>query len=86
MSVPRASLSPSRFSDSAFKEFKRVNTRVIYKTGVIADVLITIKGEGRKKYYLNRLDHLFNHLEPLVDFLPVAKPDIYNGVLPAQID
>ena len=84
--VPRASLSPSRFSDGAFKEFRRTNDRAAGETRVIADVLTIIEGKGRHKHHNGGPDHPFNHLQPFTKYLPIAKPDTYDGALPAQID
>ncbi|KAM3435124.1 hypothetical protein NHJ13734_005694 [Beauveria thailandica] len=46
LSNPRASLSPSRFSVSAFKGFKQANSRVISEGKVIADILPIIRGNA----------------------------------------
>jgi hypothetical protein len=83
--VPRPSLSPSQFSDSAFKEFKKKTARAGDEANARADIMSIIAGEARKQHHYAS-DRLFNHLEPLADDLPAPKPDLYDGALPQQID
>ena len=83
--VPRASLSPSRFSESAFREFERANDRAMSEARVMAEVFSIIEGKGRHKYYSDGPNHPFNHLDSLGEDLPIPTPDSYDGVVPTQI-
>jgi hypothetical protein len=84
MAKPRASLSPSRFSDEDFKAFTRLCNKVGDKATARAEIMSIIAGDSRKKHYYAS-DRLFNHLEPLADDLPQPKPDLYDGAYPQQI-
>ena len=84
--VSRASLSPSRFTESSFEEFVGANDRALGETSVMANVFTIIEGEGRREYFSDGPDHPFNHLEPFGKYLPAPKPDIYDGVRPEVID
>jgi hypothetical protein len=73
----RPSLSPSRFPDSAFRDFKRANARVIKEGDVMRAVLPTLYGDTNIP---NQQDLLFTRLESITDKATVyAKPDFYDG-------
>ncbi|KAI9748370.1 MAG: hypothetical protein M4579_007245, partial [Chaenotheca gracillima] len=80
---PRPSLSPSRFSDKAFRAFKQTNSRALTEPMVMRNVFPTISGDTN----IPSAGELpFGYLEPLTDGTLVdAKPDFYDGARPAQI-
>ncbi len=83
MSDPRASLSPSRFSVSAFKNFKQANSRVISEGKVMADILPTIRGNAGIPSEGNLP---FSNLASITDGTTVdAVPDLYDGSYPKEI-
>ncbi len=75
--VTRASLSPSRFTDEHFKEFKRANARAKGETTGMYNVLPFIAG--------NEAGHRFEMGLPLSNLKPFDKdlsdpsPDVYHG-------
>lgn len=83
--VPRASLSPSRFSEAAFKEFKRRNRQAVNEASAMADVIPIIAGEGRMNYR-SVTDAPFTNMSPILEDVTVPKPDMYDGARPEQID
>jgi hypothetical protein len=85
MRAPRASLSPSRFGDEDFRAFTSLCNRAGDEATARADIMSIIAGESRKKHYY-AADRHFNHLQPLADDLPEARPDSYDGAYPQQID
>lgn len=83
LSAPRASLSPSRFTRSAFKTFALANDRVISEGKVVSDILPTIRGnndipsEGTLP---------FTSLDSITDGTTVdAVPDLYDGSYPKTV-
>ncbi|KAM3518110.1 hypothetical protein NHJ13051_008429 [Beauveria bassiana] len=77
LSQPRASLSPSQFSASAFKSFKLANSRVISEGKVMADILPIIRGNTD---ILNEGNLPFTNLDSITDGTTVdAVPDLYDG-------
>ncbi|TWU70457.1 hypothetical protein ED733_000398 [Metarhizium rileyi] len=77
LSHPRASLSPSQFSTSAFKNFKLANSRVISEGKVMADILPTIRGRSEIP---NEGNLPFTNLESITNGTTVdAVPDWYDG-------
>ena len=83
--VPRASLSPSRFTEAAFRDFERQSTRAANEAGAMADLVPIIAGEGRRRFHSNT-DVPFSNLAPIVEDVTVPKPDIYDGARPDRID
>ncbi|KAM3441687.1 hypothetical protein MY4824_001465 [Beauveria thailandica] len=83
LSNPRASLSPSRFSVSAFKGFKQANSRVISEGKVMADILPIIRGNADIP---NEGNLLFTNLDSITNGTTVdAVPDLYDGSYPKQV-
>ncbi len=81
---PRPSLSPSRFSDRAFKNFVRTNSRARTEAVVMRESFPIISGDDEIP---SAGDLPFGNLEPLTDGTLVdPKPDFYDGATPAQID
>ncbi|RSM19190.1 hypothetical protein CDV31_001866 [Fusarium ambrosium] len=85
LAVPRPSLSPSHFSDGAFKAFKKTNLRAKDEADVLANVIPTILGPSQTSRFCAR-DTVFTNLEPLTDGkIAAPKPDIYFGAYPDQL-
>ncbi len=83
LSDPRASLSPSRFSPSAFKNFKQVNSRVISEGKVMSDIIPIIRGNTDIP---NEGNLPFTNLDSITNRTTVdAVPDLYDGVYPNQV-
>ncbi|KGQ07756.1 hypothetical protein BBAD15_g6917 [Beauveria bassiana D1-5] len=81
---PRASLSPSQFSVSAFKSFRMANSRVISEGKVMADILPTIRGNSEIP---NEGNLPFGNLESITNGTTVdAVPDWYDGSYPRDIN
>ncbi|EQK99913.1 hypothetical protein OCS_04373 [Ophiocordyceps sinensis CO18] len=86
IALPRSSLSPSEFSDRAFKTFRESNARAKDEDDVKADVIPIITGPRHANHPWAR-NTLFGNLEPLTDgTLAPAKPDIYYGANPDGLD
>ncbi|PQK09885.1 hypothetical protein BB8028_0002g02090 [Beauveria bassiana] len=86
IAVPRSSLSPSKFSDGAFKSFRESNARAKDEDDVKADVIPIMSGPRQADHLLAR-NTVFGNLEPLTDgTLAPANPDIYYGAYPDELD
>ncbi|OAA63261.1 hypothetical protein SPI_03424 [Niveomyces insectorum RCEF 264] len=85
LTVPRPSLSPSKFSESAFESFQESNARAKDEDDVIANVIPTILGPHKPTDASSR-NTVFGNLEPLTDgTIAPAVPDIYYGVHPEEL-
>ena len=84
MRAPRASLSPSQFSEAAFRDFRQQSRRAANEAGAMADLVPMIAGEGRRRFHSNT-DVPFSNLAPIVEDVTVPKPDIYDGARPERI-
>ncbi|KAL8950809.1 MAG: hypothetical protein Q9222_003186 [Ikaeria aurantiellina] len=81
---PRPSLSPSKFTVQAFKDFKKTNMEATTETKVMRSSFATIA--GRSDIYSSG-DVPFGNLAPLTNGALVdAKPDFFDGARPAQLD
>ena len=82
----RASLSPSRFPDTKFKEFKRMDARAKKEAQVTSYVVPLIEGEitdGNCRSGQIR----FTNLAPLTDGkLAAGNPDLFYGSPPGQLN
>lgn len=82
---PRPSLSPSQFSDGAFKKFKRANTHAFKEREVTKSVIPIIEGEISDNKCvaggvpLTNFDHLTNGT------LAPGNPDLFYGARPEQL-
>ncbi|KAL8932935.1 MAG: hypothetical protein Q9211_006046 [Gyalolechia sp. 1 TL-2023] len=86
LTQPRPSLSPSQFSDEKFKEFKRANARLSKENKVMKTVVPIIEGKITDDKCVEG-DILFTNFQPLTnDMLTAAKPDLYYGARPEQLD
>lgn len=75
---PRPSLSPTHFPDSAFRDFKRKNARVISEGKVLSTVFPIISGDANIP---NEENLQFTRLESMTGYVTVdPKPDFYDGV------
>lgn len=77
---PRASLSPSRRSDSSFRAFRRASERAMNEEDVTAHIVPRVLGENRPPSGRNIQ---FGHMTPLNSAVVTAKPDYYEGTEPA---
>lgn len=85
LAVPRLSLSPSKFSDGAFKAFQERNDQAKDEDDVLANVIPTILGPSQASRNCAR-NTAFANLEPLTDgTIAAPKPDIYYGAYPEQL-
>ena len=83
---PRASLSPSKFTDEDFRKFKRADTNAAKEKQVTTTVLPVIEGPiGDAKCVSGGIP--FTNLDALTDgTLVPGNPDIYYGARPEQLD
>jgi hypothetical protein len=83
---PRPSLSPSQFSDKAFRKFKRANAHAFKEKQVTTSVIPIIEGEIRDAKCVAR-DIPFTNLDHLTDgTLALGKPDLFYGARPKQLN
>ena len=82
----RPSLSPSQFSDGAFKRFRKVEAEARNENDVITEALPIILGEKRRDYP-SAGDVPFRNVDDMApDVFKKPKPDLYWGARPEQID
>ena len=83
MAQLRASLSPSRFPESAFEAFQKVNEEALTENMVMSKVFPIIAGTADIP---SQESLLFGNLMDLTDgSIPKAKPDFYDGSYPADL-
>ena len=83
LALPRASLSPSRFTREAFLDFKAKNQEALTETTVMSKAFPIITGTSDIPSQENLL---FGNLKPLTDgSITKAKPDHYDGSRPADL-
>jgi hypothetical protein len=86
LTQPRASLSPSKFSDQDFKDFKRANAHAFKEkqaTNTVIPIIEGKMGDGR----CVAGDIPFNNLDHLTDgTIAPGKPDLFYGAHPEQLD
>jgi hypothetical protein len=86
LAQPRPSLSPSQFSNKKFKEFKRADAHVSKENKTTKRVIPIIEGKITDNKCVKG-EVLFTNLKPLTnDMLTAAKPDLYYGARPEQLD
>lgn len=79
----RQSLSPSRFSDKAFRNFGRANAQTLHKDDIIASVIPVIQGNDLIPSARNIS---FRNMQPFADNkICYTKFDFYNGVCLEEI-
>ena len=82
----RRSLSPSAFPEEKYEEFVRADAHVSRENKVTKTVIPIIAGKIRDDKCVEE-DVLYTNLDPLTnDKLTVAKPDVYYGSRPEQLD
>lgn len=85
IAVPRLSLSPSQFSDGAFKWFQEASARAKDEVDVQLNVMPAILRPDQISHPSAR-NTLFGNLEPLTDgTIAPAKPDLYYGAVPQHL-
>lgn len=81
---PRSSLSPSRFPEKAFREFKQGNSRVLTEDDSKLDGIVVIQGTHCPRSVKNLS---FGNLKSFTHGILVkAQPDMYDGARPGQIE
>lgn len=86
LAQPRPSLSPSVFSNEKFKQFKRADAHVSRENKATKTVIPIIEGRITDDKCVEG-EVLFTNLKPLTnDMLTAAKPDLYYGARPEQLD
>jgi len=84
LAMPRASLSPSRFSREAFLDFKEKNQDALTENKVMSKVFPIIAGTADIPSQENLP---FGKLKDLTDgSITKAQPDFYDGSRPADLD
>ncbi|KAI0399450.1 hypothetical protein F4802DRAFT_37074 [Xylaria palmicola] len=83
-STSRPSLPPSRFSESAFQNFKKQNRQAVFENDVMADVIPVICGDTDIP---NKRNVLFTELKAITTAdLVKPKPDFFDGAHLQNID
>lgn len=84
LAMPRASLSPSRFSRESFLDFKDGNKNALNETSVMSKAFSIIAGSADIPSQQNLL---FGNLKDLTDgSITQAQPDFYDGSRPAEVN
>ncbi|TWU71534.1 hypothetical protein ED733_000958 [Metarhizium rileyi] len=85
LAQPRASLSPSKFSNEDFRKFERADAQASKEREVTTNVIPIIQGDnGDKKCVAGEIP--FTNLEHLTDgTLVPGNPDLYYGSRPEQL-
>jgi hypothetical protein len=83
---PRSSLSPSKFSETAFKTFRTSDFQAKDEDDVMIDVVPVISGLRQNNHFSARKTK-FGNLDPLTDgTITPANPDLFYGARPEQLD
>ena len=82
--MPRASLSPSRFSRNEFWDFKEKNQDALTENSIMSKAFSIITGTPD---IASQENLVFGNLQDLTDgSLAKAKPDLYDGARPADLN
>ncbi|WEW61088.1 hypothetical protein PRK78_006577 [Emydomyces testavorans] len=85
LAQPQASLSPSKFSEKHFENFREADAHASKERPVATSVIPTIDGNISDPKCIGG-DYLFSNLAPLTDgSLANAKPDHFFGAHPEQL-
>ena len=84
LALPRASLSPSRFTREAFLDFKAKNQEALTENTVMSKAFPIITGTADIPSQENLLFGNFKHLTD--GSITKAKPDCYDGSRPADLN
>jgi len=83
---PRPSLSPSKFSEGAFRAFQMSDFRAKDEDDVMINVVPVISGVDQDNNFSAR-NTQFGNLKPLTDgTIAAPQPDLYYGARPEQLD
>ncbi|EFR02618.1 hypothetical protein MGYG_05616 [Nannizzia gypsea CBS 118893] len=83
---PRASLSPSKFSEQEFEEFREADINAAKEKTIVRSAFPRIEGRIDDSRSVGG-DYLFGNLAPLTDgTLAKAKPDHFFGAHPKKLD
>ncbi|KAM3422318.1 hypothetical protein BST61_g2677 [Cercospora zeina] len=82
---PRPSLSPSRFTETAFEDFQDANERATSESKAMMQVIPVIAG-SQDRQFETAGDVSFTRLKKFDPDLSVPKPDVYYGAKPDQLD
>ncbi|EDN02333.1 predicted protein [Histoplasma mississippiense (nom. inval.)] len=86
LAQPRASLSPSKFSEDRFEDFREADAYASKEKPVTKSVVPILDGDVGDPKCVGG-DYLFGNLAPLTDgTLAQAKPDHFYGARPEQLD
>jgi hypothetical protein len=86
LAIPRSSLSPSKFSETAFKAFRASDFRAKDEDDVMIDIVPVISGMHQDNHFSERKTK-FGNLDPLTDgTIAPANPDLFYGTRPEQLD
>ncbi|EDN10992.1 predicted protein [Histoplasma mississippiense (nom. inval.)] len=86
LAQPRASLSPSKFSEDRFEDFREADAYASKEKPVTNSVVPILDGDVGDPKCVGG-DYLFGNLAPLTDgTLAQAKPDHFYGARPEQLD
>ena len=84
LSQRRPSLSPSQFSDTAFKTFTQINDNAASEASITSQAYPTVTG---KTDIPSQQNIPFNNLEYITDkSITKAQPDFYDGACPSELD
>lgn len=84
LALPRASLSPSRFTREAFLDFKEKNQEALTEATVMSTVFPIIAGSANIPHSENLR---FGNLKDLTDgSITKAQPDFYDGARPEDLN
>ena len=81
----RASLSPSRFKNEDFEEFKAICESTSDDESMAWSRIMPFIAGREKGAYKSKAGIPFNNLEPFDSGLSHPKPDMYDGVPPTAI-
>lgn len=81
---PRPSLTPSRFTETDFRNFRQQAERSSTESSTLRQVISKIEGQSSQFRSLNDLP--FNNLELFDPTITTTKPDHYDGAQPHTID
>ncbi len=81
----RSSLSPSRWSESEFKQFKREDLRAGSESRVMINVVPLI-ARFKDRRYNTTGDIPLNNMEKFHPNVTTPKPGLYYGASPSQVD
>lgn len=82
--LPRASLSPSKFDQEQFEEFREICDALPSEARAMDDAMKIVAGKGDRQHPQERSIH-FHNLERFDEDVTVPAPDVYYGASPSMI-